>query len=54
MKKHEAVTDNPPIRINVNKITFRIKAAYYLESLMPGRMKLLRSTKNKITKGENG
>ena len=48
------MTDNPPIRGKVNKITLRIKASYYLEPLMPERMKLLRSTKNKITKGENG
>ena len=34
-KKHEKVTDNPPIRIYVSKIenmiTFKIKAGYYLE-----------------------
>ena len=34
IKKHEAVSDNPPIRIYVNKIenriTFRMKASYYL------------------------
>ena len=34
-KKHETVTDNPPIKIYVNKIenriTFRIKTVYYLE-----------------------
>ena len=35
IKKLEAVSDNPPIRIHVNKlenrITFRIKIGYYLE-----------------------
>ena len=37
-KKHQTVTDNPPIRIYVNKIenriTFKIKAGYYLQFLM--------------------
>ena len=35
INKHETVTDNPPIRIYVNKIenriTFKIKSGYYLE-----------------------
>ena len=38
-KKHEKVTDNPPIRIYVNeienRITFKIKVGQYLELLMP-------------------
>ena len=42
-KKHEAVTDNPPIRIYVNKIekmiTLRIKTGHYLELLTPETMK---------------
>ena len=50
--------DNPPIRINVNKIEnrvlFKIKTGYYLELLTPETMKLLGSTKNKIIKDENG
>ena len=59
IKKHETVTHNPPISIYVNKIEnkiiFRIKTGYYLELLTPETMKLLRSTKCKITKnnGEN-
>ena len=52
-KKHQIVTDNPPIRIYVNKIedkiTFEIKTTYYLELLMPELMKLLGHTKSKIT-----
>ena len=52
------VTDNLPMRIYVNqtknRITFRIKKRYYLESLMPETMKLLGSTKSKTTKDENG
>ena len=37
-----------------NRITFKIKTSYYLELLMPETMKLLGSTKSKITKNENG
>ena len=55
LKKREK-TDNPSIRINVhkieNRITFNIKTGYYLELLILETMKLLRSTKNKITKHE--
>ena len=58
LKKDETVTDNPSIRIYVNKIenriTFKIKTEYYLELLTPETMKLLGSTKSKITKDENG
>ena len=48
LKKHGEETDNPSIRIYVNKIenriTFKIKTGYYLELLTPEAMKLLRST----------
>ena len=37
-----------------NTITFKIKTGYYLELLTPETMKLLGSTKNKITKDKNG
>ena len=37
-----------------NRITFKIKTGYYLELLTPETMKLLGSTKIKITKNENG
>ena len=51
-------TDNPWIRKYVNKIenriTFKVKAGYYLDFLTPETMKLLGSTKSKITKDENG
>ena len=57
MKKHEAVTDDPSIRIYVNKIEnrimFKIKRGYYLELLTPETMKLLGSAKSKITKDKN-
>ena len=44
IKKHETLTDNPSIKINVNRIknriTFKIKTGYYLEILTPETMKL--------------
>ena len=36
------------------RTTFRIKTEYYLKSLTPETMKLLESTKSKITKDKNG
>ena len=58
IKKHETVTDNPLIMIHVNKIeyriTFKIKTGYCLELLMRETMKLLGSTKSKITKDKIG
>ena len=56
-KKHGENTDNPSVKIYVNKIkngiTFRIKNGFSLENLTPGAMKLRGSTKNKITKDIN-
>ena len=37
-----------------NRTTLKIKTGYYLELLTPETMKLLGSTKSKITKSENG
>ena len=46
------------IKIYINKIenrvTFKIKKGYYLELLTSETMKLLGSTKSKITKDKNG
>ena len=46
------------IKININKIEnrniFKIKTGHYLKLLTPKTMKLLGSTKNKITNDENG
>ena len=57
LKKHETVTDNPSIKIYINKIknriTFNIKTGYYLELLMPETLKLLESTKSRINKDKN-
>ena len=51
------MTDNPPIKIYVkiieNKIPFRIKKKYYLKFLTPETMKLLGSSKRKVTKVKN-
>ena len=63
MIKHGEKTDNPSIRIYVNKTenktTFKIKTEKYLELLIlsrtyPETMKLLGSTKSKIAKDQNG
>ena len=57
-KKHGENTDKPSIKIYVNKIenkiTFKIKNGYSLKLLTKETMKLLGSTKNKITKDKNG
>ena len=49
---------NSSIRIYVNKIerriTFKIETRYYLELLTPETIKLLGSTKSKLTEGKNG
>ena len=59
LKKHGENTDNPSIRIHVNKIwknkiTFKIKNEYSIELLTPETMILLESTENKITKDKRG
>ena len=57
-KKHGEKTDNPSIKIYVNKIenriTFKIKTGHYLELFTAETMKLFGSTKSKINKDENG
>ena len=56
MKKHNKKIDNPSKYVNKieNRIKFQIKTGSYLELLVPEKMKLHRSTKNKITKDKNG
>ena len=58
LEKHGENTNKPSVQIYVNKIenriTFKIKDGYSLELLTPETMKLLGSTKNKITKDKNG
>ena len=57
LKKHGEVIVEPSVRIYVNKIehriTFKIKNGYSLEFLTLETMKLLGSTKNKITEDKN-
>ena len=59
IEKHETFADdNPPLKIYIdkirNKIPFKEKSGYYLELLTSETMKLLGSTKNKITKDKIG
>ena len=58
LKTHGEDINKPSVQIYVNKIenrvTFKIKNGYSLELLTSETMKLLGSTKNKITKDENG
>ena len=58
LKKHGEDIDKPSVQIYVNKIenrvTFKTKNGYSLELLRSETMKLLGSTKNKITKDING
>ena len=58
IKKHETLTENPPIQIYPNKIknriVFKIKTGYKLESLTPETIKLLGSTKKVVNKNKNG
>ena len=57
MRKHGEDIDEPSVQIYVNKIenriTFKIKDGYTFELLTPETMKLLGSTKTKITKDKN-
>ena len=58
IKKHETLTENPPVQIYVNKIknriVFKIKTGYKLELLTSETMKLLGSTKIDVYKGKYG
>ena len=57
IKKHETLTENPPVQIYPNKIknriVFKIKAGYKLELLTPETMKLLGSTKKDVDLDKN-
>ena len=58
IKKHETLTENPPIQIYPNKIknriVFKIKTGYKLELLSPETMKPLGSTKKDFDKDKDG
>ena len=54
IKKHETISDNPPVQIYVNKIktriVFKIKTGYKLELLTEETMQLLGSSKKTLIK----
>ena len=58
IKKHETLTENPPIQIYPNKIKnrsiFKVKTGYKLELLSAETMKLLGSAKIYVDKDKNG
>ena len=58
IKKHETLTENPPVQIYRNKIknriVFKIKTGYKLELLSPETMKLLGSIKKYVAKDKDG
>ena len=58
LKKHRENTNNPSVRMFVNKIenriTSKIKTGCSFEHLTPETMKLLEGTESKITKDKNG
>ena len=57
IKKHETLTENPPIQIYPNKIKngigFKIEIGYKLELLTPETMKLLGTTKKDVDSDKN-
>ena len=57
IKKHETLTENPPVQIYLNKIksgiVFKIKTGSKLGSLTPEKMKSLGSTKKDVDKDKD-
>ena len=57
IKKHETLTENPPIQIYPNKIknriVFKVKTGYKLELLTPETMRLLGSTRKDVDADKN-
>ena len=53
MRKRKSINKNRYKKKIENRVTFKIETGYYLELLTPETMKLLRSTKSKITKEKN-
>ena len=58
IKKHETLTENPPVQIYPNeiknRIVFKIKTGCKLELLSPETTKLLGSTKKDVDQDKNG
>ena len=57
IKKHETLTENPPIQIYPNeiknRILFKIKTGYKQELLTPETMKVLGSTQKDVDLDKN-
>ena len=57
IKKHETLTENPPIQVYPNKIknriVFKIKTSHKLELLTLETMRLLGSTKKDVNSDKN-
>ena len=58
IKKHETLTENPPVQFYrdkiKNRIAFKIKTGYQLEQLTPEKMKFFGSTKEDVDKDKDG
>ena len=58
IKKHETLTENPPVQIYPskikNRIVYRVKTSYKLELLSPEAMKLLGSSKKGVDQDKDG
>ena len=58
IKKHETLTENPPLQIYTDRIkiriAFKIKTGYKLESLSSETMKLLGSIKQDLDQDKEG
>ena len=58
IKKHENLTEKPPVQIypnkNKNRIVFKIKTGYKLELLSSETMKLLGCTKKDVHQDKDG
>ena len=58
IKKHETLTENPPVQIYPykikNRIVFKIKTGYILELLSSETMKLLGSTRKDVDQDKDG
>ena len=58
IKKHETLTENPPVQIYPNKmknrIVFKIKTGYNVELLNPETMKSLGNTKKDVDQDKDG
>ena len=58
LRRHEAIADNPPVKIYINKIrnriTFKIKTGYKLELLSPDNHQIIRECKKDVDQDKYG